>query len=824
MSVPDPPSNPLDPAAAPAEPIPAGAGSDSRCDPRRKKRARNIALPVLPPEQAHRIGGHPTKIARSRVGRWRAIVLVGVHVVFALHIGLWLLYGLTLSPIEPSETMYALEQGLVNAGFIFFILAIASTLIFGRFFCGWGCHIVALQDACSWFMTRLGVRPKPFRSRLLVYVPLALALYMFVWPTFKREVVAPLAGPERWEYLRRYLGDTAPFPGFTDHLFVTGFWDTFAPWYIAIPFLGICGFATVYFLGSKAFCTYGCPYGGFFAPADAVAPGRIRVTDACQGCGHCTAICSSNVRVHEEVRDYGMVVDPGCMKCLDCVSVCPNDALYFGFGAPRVLARPCDDEARARRKRWKPNYDLTRVQELLVAVLFLAVLIGYRGMFNSVPLLMAVGIAGIGAFSGWKLLSLVRTPNVRLQSLQLKHRGRLKPAGWIFAPLAALLVAGGAWGLLVKSYVWRAEQTEWGVTVPQEVAFAPGYVPDPEVKAIAERAIALFTRAGPPSEGGIGWDHNGERRVRLAYLNMVAGDAAAAEFHLRKALAAGKPADHLVFGLGDILALRGVPQAEIFAEYRTLLNRWPHLHEVRFLLAQQELAAGRSDDAIALYEAPLADTFLRWDARLHINAAAVFFATGRDDRAMDLIERAVKLAHGHTRDEDIRAAAVTLAQRGRMDRAEEILRAQLEARPRSAVLHEALGSLHAARGRADEALASLRRAADLDATNPFRWAQLAAALASAGKPAEAIPAAVKAAELAPQNPNFTHAVAQLHAQQGQFAEATTWAIRTAELAPTSPEAAAFCAQVHAAAGNAEQAQRWTAEAQRRARSMPAQPR
>ena len=28
----------------------------------------------------------------------------------------------------------------------------------------------------------------------------------------------------------------------------------------------------------------------------------------------------------------GMVVDPGCMKCMDCVSVCPNDALYFGFG------------------------------------------------------------------------------------------------------------------------------------------------------------------------------------------------------------------------------------------------------------------------------------------------------------------------------------------------------------------------------------------------------------------------------------------------------------------------------------------------------------
>ena len=33
-----------------------------------------------------------------------------------------------------------------------------------------------------------------------------------------------------------------------------------------------------------------------------------------------------------------MVVDPGCMKCLDCVSVCPMNALYFGLGKPSLFA------------------------------------------------------------------------------------------------------------------------------------------------------------------------------------------------------------------------------------------------------------------------------------------------------------------------------------------------------------------------------------------------------------------------------------------------------------------------------------------------------
>src|SRR3989442_14902048 len=92
------------------------------------------------------------------------------------HIIQWRIMGKTISPIEPSETMHTLQKGFVNAGFIFFSLAILATLIFGRFVCGWGCHILALQDLCGWLLKKIGLHPKPFRSRLLVYVPVIGAL------------------------------------------------------------------------------------------------------------------------------------------------------------------------------------------------------------------------------------------------------------------------------------------------------------------------------------------------------------------------------------------------------------------------------------------------------------------------------------------------------------------------------------------------------------------------------------------------------------------------------------------------------------------------
>ena len=218
-----------------------------------------------------------------------------MQVLILLHVGLWLVFGgETITPIEPSEGMEFVKNGVINAGAIFFALALISTWIFGRWFCGWGCHIVFLQDWCYALLRKFGVRPKPFRVRLLGWVPLSLGMYMFVWPLFYRIALAPWLQPNlRW-------------PSITTDLTTGEFWESFVSPLLAIPFLFICGFATVYVLGAKGFCTYGCPYGGFFSPLDRISPMHIQVNDNCQQCGKCTAACTSNVRVHEEVHLHKM--------------------------------------------------------------------------------------------------------------------------------------------------------------------------------------------------------------------------------------------------------------------------------------------------------------------------------------------------------------------------------------------------------------------------------------------------------------------------------------------------------------------------------------
>ncbi|MBP6211919.1 MAG: tetratricopeptide repeat protein [Pyrinomonadaceae bacterium] len=379
------------------------------CESQKIKKPRSVALPVLGSSAPD--GG---SMAHSKTSIWRAGVLIALNLAMIAHYVQWQISGTTISPIEPSEAMYTLQNGAINAGFIFFTLAILATLIFGRFVCGWGCHILALQDLCAWMLKRVGLTPRPFRSRLLVFVPLIAALYMFVWPTFLRVLAKPPNEPI--------------IPQFTNHLVTTEFWATFPPFWVAIPFLLICGFLTVYFLGSKGFCTYGCPYGGFFSLADKVSPGRIRVTDACNQCGHCTATCTSNVLVHAEVKEYGMVVDQGCMKCMDCVSVCPNDALYFGFGKPAVGVSA----------KIKKNYSLTWQEEMIAAAVFVVSYFAVWDVYQLVPMLMALGIAPITTFLVLRTIRLFQTDSQSFYKYSLKSAGKMRVAGWVFVGVAAL--------------------------------------------------------------------------------------------------------------------------------------------------------------------------------------------------------------------------------------------------------------------------------------------------------------------------------------------------------------------------------------------------
>ncbi len=454
-----------------------------------KKRAE---LPVLP--------AMDTGIRKSRTSRWRAAALITLNVLMIAHIIQWRFSGSTVSPIEPSEAMFTLQRGAVNAGFIFFSLAILATLIFGRYVCGWGCHIVALQDFCAWILKRLGLTPRPFRSRLLIFVPLIVALYMFVWPTFAWYLTKPPEQPL--------------IPEFTNHLITTEFWATFPPVAVAIPFLFICGFMTVYFLGQKGFCTYACPYGGIFVIADKFAPGKIRVTDDCNQCGHCTATCMANVQVHAEIAKYGMVVDPGCMKHMDCISVCPNDALYFGFGKPSIAVRGSGVSR---------NYSLTWPEEILAGLIFFVSYMAVWDVYQLVPMLMALGIATVSTFLAMRTLRLFRSSDLAFYGRSLRSAGTITVWGWAFLAFSVIWLGLNAHSGYVRFHERAGAMAFETVRIPDELALAQAdpsqWLTPADTRTIAEGKSAFYAARR------VGLFTNREAISKLAWLEYLSGNS-----------------------------------------------------------------------------------------------------------------------------------------------------------------------------------------------------------------------------------------------------------------------------------------------------------
>ncbi|MDP6964239.1 MAG: 4Fe-4S binding protein, partial [Planctomycetota bacterium] len=216
-------------------------------------------------------------------------------------------------------------------------------------------------------------------SRVLRLVPIAAFIWMFLVPLFAR-----ISGP-------RAIAITTEWH-------TTAFWETFPGPFISVLTLVVAGCYVVYLLGNKAYCNYACPYGAIIGASDSFSVGKIVVdADKCNSCMDCTRACSSDVVVHHEIKEFGAVVDNNCMKTLDCVAACPNQALSFQISKPAVFRAPENPSAPSKSQ-------LGFKQELILAVGFLFGFFATHDLFGAVPFLLALGF-GLVSAHGALLLS-----------------------------------------------------------------------------------------------------------------------------------------------------------------------------------------------------------------------------------------------------------------------------------------------------------------------------------------------------------------------------------------------------------------------------------
>jgi len=247
--------------------------------------------------------------------KYRLISFVSIHILILAHV-LWFKNTVVGSFDFQEFFDRFIGAGVLNAGSIMVIFAFFTTLIFGRFFCGWLCHFGAIQELAWWVFDKLGIKPKTINSRLITFLPLFILFNFYIIPNISKamspdsnwQLSLNLAYPEVWTFL----------PGI-----VIG----------SLTFL-IDGFLIVYFLGRKGFCRFVCPWGAFLKLPTALSTFKVRKTGNCTNCNMCTSGCPIGIDVSFEINTFNKVINSNCTSCMVCIDDCPEKALSYKFKNP----------------------------------------------------------------------------------------------------------------------------------------------------------------------------------------------------------------------------------------------------------------------------------------------------------------------------------------------------------------------------------------------------------------------------------------------------------------------------------------------------------
>ena len=141
------------------------------------------------------------------IQKLRITSLVGIHLLILAHI--YYFGDEIIGSLDFQEFFHTfIKFGIINAGVVLVILAFITTLIFGRFFCGWACHFGAIQELAWWLLNKMGIKPKTVNSSLVTILPLFILLNFYIAPNLANALNSPWEGitinlcmPEIWAFL-----------------------------------------------------------------------------------------------------------------------------------------------------------------------------------------------------------------------------------------------------------------------------------------------------------------------------------------------------------------------------------------------------------------------------------------------------------------------------------------------------------------------------------------------------------------------------------------------------------------------------------------------
>lgn len=225
-------------------------------------------------------------------------------------------------PVGAFQSLAAGFSRTVSFYLIGFLLAVGS--LGGRFVCGWLCPFGLVQEIL--YRGKQMRRQLPRLLEQLKFVVLGLTIAL---PFFWRDLTG-LAEP----YFCKFVCPAGTLGGGIPLVAMNSGIAALVGWLFSWKLLVLVVVLVAAFYYWRPFCRVLCPLGALYGLLNRLSIWQLRLDKGrCIDCGACARQCKA--ALHPQVGPN----NSSCVRCLECVGVCPTSALTFTAKTPASVKR-----------------------------------------------------------------------------------------------------------------------------------------------------------------------------------------------------------------------------------------------------------------------------------------------------------------------------------------------------------------------------------------------------------------------------------------------------------------------------------------------------